>query len=130
MGILTAPRTSLRDFEVQAIYHDHPGYRLEMMPDNKTRAAYCARKAAGLRSRYWDGQQEAINDVLRSTSPRYGYRKTRRGYVSSYPQYALQEIGKMRWSSSAEARSCASDEQMWTRFADHYTLLAQLDRVV
>lgn len=112
--------------DVKAIYGGHHGDRLLKLPSNAARATYCADRAMEWRVKYWDGQAEQVQRAIWSDDT-----LMRRGWFGRrsrmYPDEVLKAIGQKRWSNSALAKDCVSQEQMWTRFADHFLGLTQLD---
>lgn len=112
-----------------AIYCATPAEVLDQLPDNRARAAYCAKQAKHYRDKFWAGQREAVSDLQMSTDRRYFRRTIGRRYRAVYPEAVLARIAQKKWSNSAMAEDCRKNEQMWRGFADHFMTMSQLDRV-
>lgn len=83
------------------------GDTLRWLPDNEARGDKCLEWAQAERDRYFQGQAETINDILRSDSRQYRH----------LDRIGREEAGRFRWQASPLAKSIASDEEMYSRWA-------------
>lgn len=135
MGIQVQQRQPLRSEGWMGVTHNaiHPGtlaWELEELPSNRARAAFCRDKAAAYRAKYWDGQREVIDHVLTSHSHQFGWYRSRGRWRCQYSTATLTALAKRRFSTTPFAKDCIGQEQMWSRFAEHYLAMCQLDQVL
>lgn len=100
--------------------HRHQGEILDSLPDNRSRANYCLRKAETFRNRFYVGQRKSVYKAMASNDHT----------LSGESSVVRQVIGYRRWSNELDCKELVSQEQMWARWAVMYATFAQMDRVL
>ncbi len=95
----------------------HIGDRLNALPDNATRARACLRLAEQARNAYQDGKAREVEAVIYSGAHQFDAFGTRERKL----------IGERRWAASKRAQDLAGDEQMFSRWAQMYALMAAVE---